>query len=227
MHRSSKNLPIYLTVEEVNRILNAIKSRECNTELQELKRERDWLLIYVAVQTGLRCNELATLLVEHIELSENRINVMLGKGDKDRTVYVKDTVRDAIKSYLEFESEARGWPARVTGPLFRSNKRGETVYDGKGKIIRVPWGLRNQTIERIVRNAVERAGVTKSKKITTHTFRHTFACQSIKSDIPLSTLQAAMGHSNLDTTAVYLRAIQAFEDIRDDYSKDTRFDGIG
>ncbi|RKY29992.1 MAG: hypothetical protein DRP68_06635 [Candidatus Omnitrophota bacterium] len=212
--RKKKSLPIYLTVEEIRRMLDAARC------------ERDRLLVLLAYKTGLRCHELTSLKIEHIDFQKNLIMVVDGKGNRDRVVYVDPDTLHQIKEYIGERRSGILFLSQKKTPR-RKVKRTILTYDDEGNIIKkeVTWvtlergQLNDATVERIVRNMARDAGIVKPKRITTHTLRHTFACQSLLAGVPITTVQIALGHSSLKTTEIYLKAIQNTEQLIKDYQR--------
>ncbi|MCD6383135.1 MAG: tyrosine-type recombinase/integrase [Thermoplasmata archaeon] len=214
MPKKKKSLPIYLTVDEIRRMLSAAKN------------ERDRLMVLLAYKTGLRCHEITSLKIEHIDFEKNLIMVVDGKGNRDRMVYVDP---DTIKQLREYIGERRSGIVFLSQKNTPRRKVKRTIlhYDEEGNVVKreVRWvtlergQLNDATLERIVRNMARDAGIVKPKRVTTHTLRHTFACQSLLAGVPITTVQIALGHASLKTTEIYLRAIQNTEQLIKDYQK--------
>ncbi len=214
--RKKQNIPIYLEVDEIRAMLDHAKS------------VRDYTLVYLAYKTGLRCHELTSLKIEHIDFETNIITVVSGKGDKDRYVYIDDVTKQKIRNYIK---------TRKKGILFLSNKRQTGIrsvqrttyqYDDEGKQVGVlaqkdiplSYGqLNDATVQRIVRTMANDADIHKAKAVTTHTLRHTFACQALLNGVPITTVQMALGHSSLQTTEIYLKAIQTTKQLKADFEE--------
>ena len=210
--RTRTNVPIYLEIEEINAMLARARNL------------RDYTMVYLAYKTGLRCHELTSLRIEHIDTRNRLLTVVNGKGEKDRQVYLDEDTIQKIRFYLGDRKEGiaflSGKPAGKRGV-----KRTVYLYDDDGervssrtKIISLDEGQMNDaTVERIVRNMARDAGVRKAKPVTTHTLRHTFACQALLGGVPITTVQMALGHASLRTTEVYLRAIQTQKQMKLDF----------
>lgn len=213
--RAKKSIPIYLEFEEIHRMLDKAKD------------PRDFVLVYLAFKTGLRCHELASLKIEHIDINNRMITVISGKGEKDRQVYLDDDLIQKLKWVIQ---------DRKSGIVFQSNKRHKTSrkvkrtvykYDENGVkigsetkyIVLEPDQLNDTQIQKIVRDMAKSAGIIKAKPVTVHTLRHTFACHALLNDIPITTVQLALGHSSLRTTEIYLKAIQTTKQLQQDFEK--------
>lgn len=196
---SKKSIPIYLSADEVRSMIEACTSN------------RNKAMIIILYKTGLRCHELSSLKIEHLDIENHMINVQSGKGNKDRDVFLPGDLINVLTPLI-----AR----RKTGILFRSAKatEGERVIDRNGrKIVLESYQMNDSTIQGIVRTAAKDAGIVKAKPVTTHTIRHTFACQSLLNGVPLTSVQMALGHSSLKTTEIYLKAIQTKKQLKADY----------
>lgn len=145
---------------------------------------RDAALITVMESTGLRCNEIAGALIERYDAAERSLRV-IGKGNKERIVWISREVAPVLERWITFLDERRG-------PIFRSiDKHG--VINGQMTANGV-WYL--------VDDIRKRAGV---KKLSTHDFRRTYAGEFM--DAGGDVLQAAdtMGHDDPATTKKYDR----------------------
>mgnify|MGYP001626199211 FL=1 len=179
----------FLKREDLIKLNTPKRSRKLPTYLNEMEmslileksREnlRDHVILMTLAFTGLRVSELVSLNVEDIDFYENIIHVKSGKGDKDRIVVLDSGVLNLIKEYLKGEK-------RLTGPVFISKKK-----------VRIT----TTQIERIVKKYVRMAGI--NKKVTPHTFRHTFATTLLRNGADIRFIQQLLGHSSIATTQIY------------------------
>ncbi len=167
----------------------SITSKQAHHLLREAQAGRhsgrDYALLQVMLQAGLRVGEVATLRVDDVELRDRsgKIRVRAGKGEKERSVPLNATVRKALAGYLEKRPQVAG-----VDLLFISQKG---------------QGLSERAIERIVEECARRAGL-EMEGITAHTLRHTFAARYLEANPgQLVELAALLGHSDLNTTAIY------------------------
>ena len=109
-----KTLPRYLTLEESQRLLSAVEGKN---------RERDYCILCIFLNCGLRISEIVGLNVSDYRGESLRV---VGKGNKERTVYLNDACRDAIDRYLEVRKLLA--PPRVTA-MFLSNRRARISCD--------------------------------------------------------------------------------------------------
>ena len=162
------------------------KIRDC------LKTSREKALVEFMLSTGCRVSEVAHLRMENIDFRTGECTV-LGKGNKERTVYISDNAMYYLQRYLA----ERSWNA--SSPLFL-NKRG--------------IGMSKCSIEHLVRQIGRRAGV---EKVHPHRFRRTMATNAAKRGLPIQYIQAILGHSKIDTTMIYCSVSK--ESVKEAYFK--------
>lgn len=172
--KASRPLPDTLSVEEIDRLIGSIDN-------STVKGLRDQAILEVLYSCGLRVSELCDLRMGDLFFGEGYIRV-IGKGDKQRLVPVSGMARDRIQLYMERRKEDR----RKEEILFLNNR-------GK-KLTRV-------MIFTIIKQAAQRAGITK--KISPHTFRHSFATHLLKGGANVRQVQELLGHENILTTEIY------------------------
>jgi len=165
-------LPDFLTVEEVEKILNIPSEKNW----QSL---RDKAILELLYSTGIRVGELTSLKIGDIDFFQELIKVK-GKGKKERIVPVGSYALKALIEYIEK----------------RPNKKEKNVFLNKyGK------PLTERSVERIIDKYSKKAGI--GKKITPHTFRHTFATHMLDRGADLRTVQELLGHERITTTQIY------------------------
>ncbi len=167
-----KSLPRYFSVEQSVKLLETIEGTF---------KERDYLILTLFLNCGLRVSELVTLNLN--DIFENKIRV-LGKGNKERILYLNDACLDALHSYLP----ERVKPHKTEGnPLFVSRQRNRISV---------------QTIKWLVKKYIKTAGFD-DKEYSAHKLRHTAATLMYQNGVDIRTLQTVLGHKNLDTTMIY------------------------
>jgi integrase/recombinase XerD len=141
---------------------------------------RDRTLLRTAYACGLRINELLHLRINDIDSARMVVIIRQGKGGKDRLVPLSSRLLDELRAYWrQYRPPTWLFPgARPQHPMNASN------------------------VQRMCQRLVARAGLTK--RATPHTLRHSFATHMLEAGVDLLTLQAILGHGNLDTTAHYL-----------------------
>ena len=167
-------LPDVLTVDEIDRIIAAVDTRTT-------KGLRDSAMLEVLYSCGLRVSELTSLRLGDLFFGEGYIRVV-GKGEKQRLVPVSGTARARIQLYLDKRSHARS-----DEEILFLNNRG-------GRLTRV-------MVFTIIRQAAERAGI--DKRISPHTFRHSFATHLLEGGASIRQVQEMLGHESIITTEIY------------------------
>jgi site-specific recombinase XerD len=175
-HVSQRDLDL-ISLEELERLLSA-------PEGDDLKALRDRAMLELLFSTGLRVSELASLSRD-IEIDKDEFSVR-GKGEKIRVVFISPSAREAVKKYLAERTD-------MDDALFiqlglRANAEGD-------------MRLSSRSIERIVKHYAIKAGI--SRKVTPHVIRHSFATDLLQNGADLRSVQAMLGHSNIQTTQVY------------------------
>ena len=168
-----RHLPDVLTTGEIDRIIAAVDG----TTPKEI---RDAAMLEVLYSCGLRVSELTSLRIRDLFFGEGYIRVT-GKGDKQRLVPISSTARERIHRYLEVRRSARA------GETLFLNNRGSS--------------LTRVMIFTILREAARRAGI--EKKISPHTFRHSFATHLLEGGASIRQVQELLGHESILTTEIY------------------------
>jgi site-specific recombinase XerD len=173
--------PVGLTALEVHGLLRAAG------ESSHGLARRNYALVQLMLQTGLRIGEVAALRRADITVRERAgvLRVRHGKGLREREVPLNATARRALRQIFERD------PARPEDPVFRSTRN-------------EPLPVRS--IQNTIAGLVRRAGLTRPG-ISAHSLRHTFALAWLRQHPgKLVELAQLLGHESLDTTAVYTRA---------------------
>lgn len=149
---------------------------------------RDKAILELLFSTGLRVSELASLNCDQINLKRREFGVV-GKGGKERVVFLSDSACEWIERYLT----ARKDPYR---PLFiRYQGTKDPLNHGEG------MRLTTRSIERVVEKYVKAVGLPI--KATPHTLRHSFATDLLINGADIRSVQEMLGHSNISTTQIY------------------------
>src|SRR5260370_30189527 len=185
-----------------------LKSAQVDALLRQAQISRDparnYAIVQVLLQTGIRLSECAALTFEDITFGERSglLRVRAGKGNKARSVPLNSSAREAITTYAaprlgmeqrSVKAVAKGWPKSKTAeahqPLFLSQKRGALTTSAMGQMIA---------------DLVKAAGALVPEETSAHTLRHTFA-RSYLAQYPgdVVGLATLLGHSSLDTTRLY------------------------
>jgi len=167
-----KSLPRYLSLDESSKLLDNVDG---------IYKERDFCILTLFLNCGLRISELANLNIT--DISEDSIRV-LGKGNKERIVYLNDACVEAINEYLQIRKINSSLNERA---LFLSSRRTR---------------ISTSTIHNLVKKHLSAAGLD-STKYSSHKLRHTAATLMLKSGVDVRTLQELLGHEHLNTTQIY------------------------
>lgn len=149
---------------------------------------RDRALLETLFSTGLRVSELASLNRDTINLERREFSIV-GKGGKERVVFLSDSAVYWIEQYLKSRHDS-------FKPLF-IRFQGKASLENGGELMR----LTPRSIERIVEKYVKQTGITI--KATPHTLRHSFATDLLINGADLRSVQEMLGHSNISTTQIY------------------------
>ncbi len=155
-----------------------------------LTRQRDAAILSTLLHTGLRVSELTALRVNDLSLGERRgeLLVRAGKGGRQRRVPLNAEARRALRAWLDVRPEDSG--EYLFPPLEHGKKGGR---------------LSTRSVQRTVRRFGEQAGVPD---VTPHVLRHTFAKNLVDAGVSLEKVAALLGHSNLNTTRIYITPSQ-------------------
>ncbi len=182
-------LPSYLTMEEVEQLLEA-PNREKDDEM------RDKAMIEVMYASGLRVSELLSLSRGQINFEKGLVTIY-GKGNKERRVPIGEFALDYVKEYIKGARERN--IGRHSKYLFL-NKFGKPIS--------------RQYFFLQIRKYAKRAGITEL--ISPHTLRHSFATHLLENGAELRAVQEMLGHTNIATTQIYThisrkRILSAFD----------------
>jgi site-specific recombinase XerD len=177
--KKKKSLPKHLTLEESMNFLVTIGGDH---------KVRDFCIMTIFLNCGLRLSELCGLNIT--DKSENSIRVV-GKGNKERTVYLNDACINALDAYLNVRAS-------------------EEVKDKNALFIsRLKTRISPKTVQWIVKSNLEKAGLA-GKGLSTHKLRHTAATLMYQhGGVDIRVLQEILGHESLSTTEIYTHVSSA------------------
>ena len=167
-----KSLPRYLSLNESERLLDSVDGKN---------KERDYCILTIFLNCGLRISELVGLNLTDVRADHLRV---LGKGSKERVVYINDAVADAINDYLAVRKTIAPGGERA---LFLSSRRER---------------ISKSTVHALVKKHLGAAGLDETK-YSAHKLRHTAATLMLHSGVDVRTLQELLGHEHLNTTEIY------------------------
>lgn len=155
---------------------------------------RDRAILETLFSTGLRVSELVNLDQDTINLDRGEFGIV-GKGGKERVVFISDSAKDWLEKYLSIRKDA-------FKPLF-IRFQGKVDLTDNGEAMR----LTARSIERIVEKYVKTLGLPV--KATPHTLRHSFATDLLLNGADIRSVQEMLGHSNISTTQIYTHVTNA------------------
>ncbi|WP_138158893.1 tyrosine recombinase XerC [Peptoniphilus catoniae] len=176
MPKIEKTLPTYLTLDESYRLLKEIE----NSKSQDKYKARDFAIITIFLNCGVRLSELTGLDINDIR--DNDTMVVTGKGSKQRSIYLNRATKEAINNYLLYR------PKSKDEALFLSNRNTR---------------ISNRQVQRMVEKYITNAGLDPNK-YTVHKLRHTAATLMYQyGDADIRSLQEILGHESVTTTQIY------------------------
>jgi integrase/recombinase XerD len=175
--KQTQKLPIFLNIEEVDRLLN---TPDKNT----IFGLRDRAMLELLYSCGLRVSELITLDYHNINLNEEYIRIH-GKGNKERLLPMGEVAIDYLNTY---EKKARPF-------LLKSGQTDHYFLSNRGS------GMSRQNFFYIIKAYAVKAGI--DKPLSPHTLRHAFATHLVQQGADLRSVQLMLGHSDISTTQIY------------------------
>ncbi len=175
-----KRLPKYLTLDESKKLLETVQNDDNRNQ------SRDYAIITLFLNCGMRLSELVGINIKDITFSEAKLNV-IGKGNKERTIYLNNACINAINKYLD-ERPKEGIKNDSKDALFLSERRER---------------ISNRTVQTIVRKELLKSGLDINK-YSVHKLRHTAATLMYQyGNVDIRALQELLGHESISTTEIY------------------------
>ena len=149
-------------------------------------KERDYAIITLFLNCGMRLSELVGINIKDIDFGECKLNV-IGKGNKERTIYLNKACINAINEYLAIRPKEKiNYDSKDA--LFLSERRDR---------------ISKRTVQYTVEKELKRAGLDTTK-YSTHKLRHTAATLMYKyGNVDIRALQELLGHESISTTEIY------------------------
>lgn len=175
-----KRIPKYLSLDDSKKLLDVTKSdddRNC---------KRDFAIVTLFLNCGMRLSELVGINIKDINFSDCKLNV-IGKGNKERTIYLNKACMNAIKNYITIRpNDSIKYDSRDA--LFLSERKER---------------ISNRMVQVIVKNELMRAGLDTTK-YSVHKLRHTAATLMYQyGNVDIRALQELLGHESISTTEIY------------------------
>lgn len=182
-----KKLPVYLTIEEIDKLFNIRLNKPIDY--------RNKAMLELLFATGTRISELTSLTLSQINFEESIIKVM-GKGKKERIIPIANNALNYLKVYIY---NYREYLIKNNNDYVFLNKNGEKIS--------------RQGFFKILKKMAQDSGINKN--ISPHVLRHSFATYLLNNGVDLRVIQELLGHENLETTEIYSHLTS--QKIKDDY----------
>ena len=179
-----KRLPKYLSLDDSKKLLTVTENDESDEN-----KERDYAIITLFLNCGLRLSELIGINLQDINFDDYKLTV-IGKGNKERTIYLNKACINAIKDYIKVRpTEGVKNDSKASNKALFLSKRRERIS--------------NRTVQYIVEKELRKAGLDTSK-YSTHKLRHTAATLMYQyGEVDIRALQEILGHKSISTTEIY------------------------
>ena len=209
--KSPRRLPVVFTREEVKEVLQ---------QLDGIKR----MIVTLLYGSGLRLLECLQLRIKDIDFTQGEIRIRRAKGARDRITMLAISMKAELQAHLavvedqhrrdrasgagyvrlpdalerKYPTASRDWPWQYVFPASRLHT---DPADGR----RYRHHLHESAVQRAVKQAIQRAGITKHASC--HTFRHSFATHLLESGYDIRTVQELLGHRDVRTTMIYTHVL--------------------
>lgn len=187
-------------VLDINRFLTDAERRRLIMITEKIKNNalkldrktpvKDWFLVCVALETGLRVQEMADLSCGDFYVDGNHGGVLVrnGKGGKKRLVHVRDEFCNKMQEYFEWKRKQND-SIKSDAPLFSVKGRRMT----------------KRALQKSYKRSLERAGIIQPKGVGIHSLRHTYASFFLRaSNFKVPLVQRQLGHASMKITETYL-----------------------
>ena len=201
--RTEKRLPSFLFEDEMARLIE-MPSREPCADSETFWKLRDRAALETLYSTGCRISELVSLELADIDL-KNRSATVMGKGAKERNVFLGAAAAEALREYMALRAihARKAGAAEIRGTPRRADCHDEAPGDSTRALFINQRGGRitDRGVRFILGEYLARANL--GKKVTPHTFRHSFATHLLDRGADIRAVQELLGHASLSTTQVY------------------------
>ena len=189
-----KRMPKYLSLEQSQKLLNTANNED------NRNYKRDFAITTLFLNCGMRLSELVGININDIDFSECKMTV-IGKGNKERTIYLNKSCMRAINDYLA----SRPSPTLIKHDS-KNSEKALFLSEQKKRIS-------NRTVQAIITKELKLAGLD-SKNLSVHKLRHTAATLMYQyGNVDIRALQELLGHQSISTTEIYTHVSN--EQVRD------------
>ncbi len=179
-----KRLPKYLTLEQSTTLLDQVKNKKLTGKMHD-NTTRDYAMVTLFLNCGMRLSELVGINIDHIKFDESLLTVV-GKGNKERTIYLNKACVNAIQDYLEIRPNDEN----VT------DKKALFLSERKNRISK-------RAVQQIIKDYLKTVPGLDSK-YSPHKLRHTAATLMYQyGNVDIRALQELLGHESIATTEIY------------------------
>ena len=179
-----KRMPKYLSLEQSQKLLNTANNED------NRNYKRDFAITTLFLNCGMRLSELVGININDIDFSECKMTV-IGKGNKERTIYLNKSCMMAINDYLA----SRPSPTLIKHDS-KNSEKALFLSEQKKRIS-------NRTVQAIITKELKLAGLA-SKNLSVHKLRHTAATLMYQyGNVDIRALQELLGHQSISTTEIY------------------------
>jgi len=201
------NVPVVLSRDEVARLIAVIPPPA-------------QLLTQVMYGGGLRVGEACSLRVKDVDLERQQVTIRRGKGAKDRLTLLPASLVEPLRSQQTWRARlheddlqnGEGWVELPDAFAVKSPRAAWSLpwqyLFASGRLSHHPdtgqsgrWHIFESTVQKAVKDAAAKAGITK--RVTSHTLRHSFATHLLEAGYDIRTIQQLLGHVNVKTTMIY------------------------
>ena len=176
MPKIEKTLPVYLTLDQS---LNLLKTIE-KSKIKALYKKRDYAIVTLFLNCGMRLSELSAINISHLK-DDNTLKV-IGKGNKERTIYLNEASIYAVNEYLKLRPQIKD------DALFLSMREQR---------------MSNRSIQHMIEKHMKNSGLD-TNKYSVHKLRHTAATLLYQyGNADIRSLQEILGHESVNTTEIY------------------------
>ena len=179
-----KRMPKYLSLEDSKKLLSVAENED------NRNYKRDYAITTLFLNCGMRLSELVGININDIDFSECKMTV-IGKGNKERTVYLNKSCMTALNDYLSSRP-----PSNMIKHDSKNSEKALFLSEQKQRIS-------NRTVQNIISKELKQAGLD-TKNLSVHKLRHTAATLMYQyGNVDIRALQELLGHQSISTTEIY------------------------